>query len=177
MSCIVALIPWWKSHNRGSIAPRSRFDRTAILEFFRESSWPSDEASGEWTIVITRSSVPPSWGGSTARWQSTVRWRFSDDDLRDRAFAMNLVSFIRWRLDAPCASTRRQMIGKSTSLKSDFVHVHWWMIAWTQVHAIDASVLDQTLALMPRQLQEINVWEHSPTRNKKEEMSRINKRY
>ena len=41
-SCIVALIPRWKSHDRGSIAPRSRFGRTAIMEFFRESSKPSD---------------------------------------------------------------------------------------------------------------------------------------
>ena len=38
--------------------PRLRFDRTAIVEFFHKSSPPSDGASGEWTIAITRSSVP-----------------------------------------------------------------------------------------------------------------------
>ena len=39
---IVEMIPWWKIHDRGSIALRSQFDRTTIVEFFRESSWPSD---------------------------------------------------------------------------------------------------------------------------------------
>ena len=117
--------------------------------------WSSDNRA---SIVVLR----PSW--------STVRWRSCDEDLRHRVFAMNLVSFIRWGSDAPCASTRRQMIGKSTSLKSNFAHVRWWMIAWTRVHAIDASPLDPTLALVPRHLQEKNLWEHSPTRNKKQEM-------
>ena len=31
-------------HDRGSIAPRSRFDRAAIAEFFHDTSAPSDEA-------------------------------------------------------------------------------------------------------------------------------------
>ena len=39
-------------HDCGSIAPRSRFDRSAIVEFFREFSTPSDGASGEWTIAM-----------------------------------------------------------------------------------------------------------------------------
>ena len=67
----------------------------------------------------------------------------------------------------PCASTRRQVIGKSISLKPDFAHVCWWMIGWTRVHAIDALRLDRTLALPPRRMQKKNVWEHSPTRRKK----------
>ena len=33
-------------------------DRTAIVEFFHDSSGPSDGASGKWTIAISRSSVP-----------------------------------------------------------------------------------------------------------------------
>ena len=39
------LIPHRTLHDRGSIAPRSRFDRTAIVEFFHEASGLSDEAS------------------------------------------------------------------------------------------------------------------------------------
>ena len=39
-------------HDHGTIAPRSRSDRTAIVEFFRELSPPSDGASGEWTIEM-----------------------------------------------------------------------------------------------------------------------------
>ena len=35
---IVALNPGRKIHDRGSITPRSRFDRTAIVDFFREWS-------------------------------------------------------------------------------------------------------------------------------------------
>ena len=33
--------------DRGSIAPRSRFDRTAIAAFFHEVSWPSDGDLGK----------------------------------------------------------------------------------------------------------------------------------
>ena len=38
------MIPRQKLHDRGSIAPRSRFDRAAIAEFFHDTSAPSDEA-------------------------------------------------------------------------------------------------------------------------------------
>ena len=45
-------------HDRGLIAPRSRFDRIAIVEFFHEVSGSSDEASSKWTIAISRSIAP-----------------------------------------------------------------------------------------------------------------------
>ena len=45
-------IPLLKLPDRGSIAPRLRFDRTAIAEFFHWPSAPSDQSSGYWTIVI-----------------------------------------------------------------------------------------------------------------------------
>ena len=34
-------------------ATRLRFDRTAIVEFFHNSSGPFDGASGKWTIAIS----------------------------------------------------------------------------------------------------------------------------
>ena len=37
------MIPPSRNHDRGSIAPRSRFDRTAIVVFFQASPSPSDE--------------------------------------------------------------------------------------------------------------------------------------
>ena len=41
--------------DRGSIAPRSRFDRAAILEFFQNPSTPSDRSSGDLRVTIARS--------------------------------------------------------------------------------------------------------------------------
>ena len=55
---IVALIPLCRSLDRVSITPRSRFDRTAIVEFFRKTSWPSDGASYGGTVTIARSHKP-----------------------------------------------------------------------------------------------------------------------
>ena len=43
-SMVVEWIPRGRSSDCGSIAPRSRFDRTAIVVFFNESSGPSDMA-------------------------------------------------------------------------------------------------------------------------------------
>ena len=43
-AAIVATISLQRCHDRGSIVPRSRFDRTAIMEFFHEASPPSDQA-------------------------------------------------------------------------------------------------------------------------------------
>ena len=40
----VEVIPRRKLHDRGSIASRSRFDPTVIVEFFHETSGPSDGA-------------------------------------------------------------------------------------------------------------------------------------
>ena len=51
-SALVEAIPRRKLHDGGSIAPRSWFDRTAIVEFFHESCGPSDEASGKGAIEI-----------------------------------------------------------------------------------------------------------------------------
>ena len=48
-------IPGRKFRDRGSIALRSRFDRTTIMEFFHESSGPSDGALG-YSTVQSRSS-------------------------------------------------------------------------------------------------------------------------
>ena len=53
----VEAIPRRKLPDRGSIAPRSRFDRTAIVEFFHESFRPSDGASGDWTVRSRSSSI------------------------------------------------------------------------------------------------------------------------
>ena len=47
--------PPCKLPDRGSIAPRSRFDRTAIVEFFHDPSTLSDRASGNWRVTIARS--------------------------------------------------------------------------------------------------------------------------
>ena len=57
-------IPPLKEHDRGSIAPRSRFDRAAIEPFFHPSSLPSYEDLIVMTIptVRWRSDAP---GGST----------------------------------------------------------------------------------------------------------------
>ena len=52
---IVEVIPRRKLHDRGSIAPRSRFDRTAIVEFFHESSKPSDRNREERPLPAIRS--------------------------------------------------------------------------------------------------------------------------
>ena len=41
------MIPPYKNHDRGWIAPRSRFDRTAIVVFFHSSSMPSD-----WNLTL-----------------------------------------------------------------------------------------------------------------------------
>ena len=41
------------------------------------------------------------------------------------------------------------------------------MIAWTQVHAIEGSCLNPMRAMRPRNLHFRTVWEHSPTRRKK----------
>ena len=62
----VGVIPRQKLRDRSSIAPRSRFDRTAIVEFFHDTSAPSDglqldERSG-FTDLVRRnhdSSPPP----------------------------------------------------------------------------------------------------------------------
>ena len=54
---IVEVISRRKIHDHASIASRSRFDWTAIVEFFHESSRQFDGASGKWTIAISRSSV------------------------------------------------------------------------------------------------------------------------
>ena len=55
MSDESAPIPRYNLLDRGSIAPRSRFDRTAIVEFFHNPSTPSDRASGNWRVTIARS--------------------------------------------------------------------------------------------------------------------------
>ena len=48
----VGAIPPRKTCNRGSIAPRSRLDRTAILGFFPVLSASSDDKIAGWTIAI-----------------------------------------------------------------------------------------------------------------------------
>ena len=50
-----APIPRPNPLDRGSIAPRSRLDRVAIVEFFHSPSTPSDRASGNWRVTIARS--------------------------------------------------------------------------------------------------------------------------
>ena len=57
LSARMAAIPPRKLPDRGSIAPRWRFDQTAIVEFFHETSEPSDDASGEWTVRSRSSGI------------------------------------------------------------------------------------------------------------------------
>ena len=71
-SARMAAIPPRMLPNRGSIAPRSRLDRTAIVEFFHNSSTPSDRSSGDWRVTIARSRGPRLRGASAVWWKKIV---------------------------------------------------------------------------------------------------------
>ena len=135
-------------------------------------SWPWFHLKGA-TIGLRSCVDRGSWLSSIfSRPIVVIWWRSPRSCAHDESIddcVISSVSFVRWRSEAPCASTRCQVIGKSISLTPDFAHMCWWMIAWTRVHAIDASRLDPTLVLPPRHLHRGNVWEHSPTQKKKRE--------
>ena len=70
-NCLEAILPL-KLPDRGLIVPRSRFDWTAIVEFFHETSEPSDETSGEWTVRSRSSGIPFWWRSDAPR---VATWR------------------------------------------------------------------------------------------------------
>ena len=63
----MAAIPPRMLSNRCSIAPRSLFDRAAIVEFFHNSSRLFDQSSGGWRVTIARSREPRLRGSSAVR--------------------------------------------------------------------------------------------------------------
>ena len=98
----------WSLLDRGAIAVRSRFDRTAIVEFFHEPSKPSDReespppAVRSMKIAIAMRSV---WWRSRSSWQiamSSIRWRSRS---------------VRWRSNLSEPSTFRPIRSMSSSLK------------------------------------------------------------
>ena len=86
------------------------------------------------------------------------------------------VSLVRWRSDDRNVSKRHQVSPRSNPLTRYFKHVRWWIIAWTRVHAIDASRLDPTPTARPRCLHKLNSAGHSPTRNKRRRIVTIKDR-
>ena len=175
-----------------TIAWRSGHDWAAIVS--HKPSMPSDLHQVEWTIVIARSSCATivsntssvcrpmavhrlmkrllSHGDHCIKWVEMRRVSSSDTSW------LQSVTTVRWR-SLPSIVIRSMKIKHSWCVHAspgdrlvhlinpDFAHVCWWMIAWTQVHAIDASHLDPMLALPPSHLHRGNVWEHSPTLKKK----------
>ena len=113
---IVESIPRGRIPDRSSIAPRSRFDRTAIVVFFHESPTPSD-----WNPMLQKSSR------------------------RERKIGLHVTVRSRSRgLDVDgdkLSSCRHVAIGEPSDrrhLNPSFAHVMNLMIAWTRVHAISA---------------------------------------
>ena len=137
--------------DRDSIAPRSRFDRTAIVEFFHELPTPSD-----WNPMLQRSSrrgADRAWpwpSDSNLMLQEASR-RAADCTSRGRQTSEVQVGWtvsiarstlatiiVHWRrIHAPKSSTWQQVSLRSHPLNLDFPHVLGLMIAWTQVHTID----------------------------------------
>ena len=69
---IVEVIPRWRSHDLDSVAPRSRFDRATIVDFFHESSQPSDGDRDLMKIWRARELLAASM--ETVWWRSIARW-------------------------------------------------------------------------------------------------------
>ena len=120
--------------------PRSRLNRTAIMEFFHEPSTSSDCASGDWMVTIAQSRRPWLWGVSVIRWRKIVM------------VIVIAMQSVRWGSSAPASSTCHKVNHRSNPLTLLFQHVLWWMIAWTRVHAINGLSLDPTRAIRPRHL-------------------------
>ena len=145
---IVELIPQRTLHDRGSIAPRSRFDRTAIVEFFHETSGLSDEASKEWTVRSRSTRCSPIAGIAKNR--------------------NRLMIHIRWILDQPA-----MMIGRywrrhvSPGKSSDRIHLcdffstclDWWSrgLGFTRSMNPSSSRSNPTRIVAPRVLQKKNL--------------------
>ena len=108
-----------KFHDRGSIVPRSRFDLTAIVEFFHELCRPSDETLVGWTIAISRSRAPRSWCESTAscpielqmRWMVTIVW--------SREPLLRGASDVRWEVTSVSMHHRRPCIWIKSTIPID----------------------------------------------------------
>ena len=129
-----------------SIAPRSRFDRAAIVEFFHTLQTPLDRNPtlhrssriGIFLAVRSESYAPAMW--PLDRW-SQVDWTASI--ARSHGRPMEIAWFsARRRSDAHDASTWRKICPAISSLKMYFRHVFDLAIAWTWVHAIDALRFD-----------------------------------
>ena len=113
---IVESIPCGRIHDRGSIAPRSRFDRTAIVVFFHESPTPLD-----WNPMLQRSSQRERKMGLHVAVRSRSRGLDVDED--------------------KLSSCRHVAIGEPSDrhhLNPSFAHAMNLMIVWTRVHAISA---------------------------------------
>ena len=112
-------IPCGRIHDRGLIAPRSRFDRIVIVVFFYESPTSSD-----WNSMLQRSSRRERKIGLYVAVRSRSRGLDVDED--------KLSSYRHVAIGEP--SDRRH-------LTPSFEHVMNLMIAWTRVHAIIAILI------------------------------------
>ena len=106
-------IKWRRFHHVSSpIAARSRLDRTAIVEFFHESSWPSDWSSGEVDGPISIVWYPLWWRSGAPR---VATWR------QVSHLIASLKLYIKHVLDLVIAWTRVHAINVFT-VRSDARH-------------------------------------------------------
>ena len=115
-SMVVEWIPRGRSSDRGSIAPRSRFDRTAIVVFFHASPMPSDS-----NLTLQIYSEKRRKIGRCVAVRSRSCGLILDED-----------GLSSCRHVATGAPSDRHLLNRPIA------HVLHLMIAWTRVHAITA---------------------------------------